>query len=276
MHHSLSPELHTHLLEENNLSGKYERLQTEYVQFDERVDYLIKKDYTGFNITIPFKMNIIGYLAEISDNAAQIGAVNTVKIIDGRLFGFNTDGIGFIRALANKNVEIKNSSVTVLGAGGAARAVIFSLIKNGISQLTIINRSEQRALALIQDIRKLGRFSETKYVAWQQDNIKEVCQKTDILINSTSIGMWPNIDDTPFFFEDELDDFVVVDLVYNPLKTAFLKMAKNKSALCVDGLDMFIYQGVEALQIWFGQEIKFDYEKLRRMLIEKLENYGRN
>ncbi len=276
MHHSLSPELHTHLLEENNLSGKYERLQTEYVQFDERVDYLIKKDYTGFNITIPFKMNIIGYLAEISDNAAQIGAVNTVKIIDGRLFGFNTDGIGFIRALANKNVEIKNSSVTVLGAGGAARAVIFSLIKNGISQLTIINRSEQRALALIQDIRKLGRFSETKYVAWQQDNIKEVCQKTDILINSTSIGMWPNIEDTPIVFEDELDDFVVVDLVYNPLKTAFLKMAKNKGALCVDGLDMFIYQGVEALQIWFGQEIKFDYEKLRRMLIEKLENYGRN
>ncbi|KAA3656650.1 MAG: shikimate dehydrogenase [Chloroflexi bacterium] len=276
LHHSLSPEMHTVFLAENGIDGEYNRLETEAKHLDERIFYLIQNKYDGFNITIPFKADIISYLTEISDDAAQIGAVNTVKIRDGKLLGYNTDGIGFIQSLLNKNVGIENSSATIIGAGGAARAVVFGLIKNGIKELTIINRSADRAFALIQDVRKLTRFRRAKYIEWDENSIKQASQDTDILVNSTSIGMWPKVQDTPVLFEKNMGNCVVVDLVYNPLKTEFLKMAKDRGALCIDGLDMFVYQGVEALQIWTGQEIKFDYDKLRRFLIQKLENYGRS
>ena len=244
--HSLSPIMHNSVFENLNLNYVYLAFR---VKKDElkHVVKAFKYLTLGFNVTIPHKVSIIDYLDEISREAELIGAVNTVKVREGKLVGYNTDGIGAVRALEEKTC-VDGKNVVVAGAGGASRAIVFQLaLKN--CEITIANRTFEKARSLANEVyEKLGK----KIKAVELSKLKEVIKNADIFINTTSVGMYPNVNETLLKAEDIPKGIVVMDIVYNPLKTRLLKEAEKAGARTIDGLGMFVYQGAEALKIWLG------------------------
>ncbi|SHE51016.1 shikimate dehydrogenase [Caldanaerobius fijiensis DSM 17918] len=249
--HSLSPHIH-------NFSFKYAGVNAVYLCFDINPDRLGDAingfkaiGLSGFNVTIPYKESIIKYLDEVDVNAGLIGAVNTVINKDGHFKGYNTDGIGFINTLKNHHIEI--NEVIVLGAGGASRAICTALILNGAKRINIINRTYENAVKLASHIQSID--SKCKVNADTLENISKY--EAELLVNTTSVGMWPHVDNSP------VDDIpkgvkVVYDIVYNPYETKLIKMAKEKGCQIVYGIEMLIGQAVESFKIWTGVDIPED------------------
>jgi shikimate dehydrogenase len=249
--HSFSPIMH-------NAAFKDKGLNYVYVAFDvlpENLKYVIDGakalGIVGFNVTIPHKIEIMKYLDEVDRDAQLIGAVNTIKIEDGRAIGYNTDGIGARIALEEEIGKVKDKNIVIYGAGGAARAVAFELAKD--NNLVIANRTVEKAEALAKEIaEKLNKkFGEEVKFAGLDVNLEGV----DIIINATPIGMHPNVDVEPIVKAENMSkDMVVMDLIYNPLETVLLKEAKKANAKAINGLGMLIYQGAVAFKIWTGVE----------------------
>ncbi len=271
--HSLSPVLHTYLLQQNGQEGSYRSFETQPSNLAERVSDLLNSGIRGFNVTIPLKQEILPFLTDISNAAKTIGAVNTVLVHDNRLHGHNTDSSGFMRSLQHSGIEIKQRSAIVLGAGGASRAVIYGLLAEGISEITIANRTLERARNLAVS---MGRFFPETAISvcdWNIEKIASHISERALIVNTTSVGMWPDIDKTPFVLPALPAEAIVVDLVYNPLETQFIAQGKSAGASTIDGLNMFIFQGVAAFEIWLGRAAIFDLEVLRNLLLEKLASY---
>ncbi len=256
--HSFSPIMH-------NAAFKDKGLNYIYVAFDvlpENLKYVIDGakalGIVGFNVTIPHKIEIMKYLDEIDEDAQLIGAVNTIKIEDGKAIGYNTDGIGARKALEEEIGKVKGKNIVIYGAGGAARAVAFELAKD--NNIIIANRTVEKAEKLAKEIaeklnKKFG--EEVKFSGLDVD-----LNGIDIIINATPIGMYPNVDAEPIVKAENMrEDMVVMDLVYNPLETVLLKEAKKVNAKTVNGLGMLIYQGAVAFKIWTGVEPNIDVMK---------------
>jgi shikimate dehydrogenase len=209
-----------------------------------------KMNFDGFNVTIPHKIEIMKYLDETDEYARCIGAVNTVKIKDGRLKGYNTDGIGFLRSFQESTGDsIEGKSVLIMGSGGASRAVSMTLALNKAKKMYICNRTFDKASNLADDIKKQTGI-QCEAVTFDPEEIKKALQDTDVLINTTSVGMSPNMEESPLdksFLDKRL---TVCDIVYNPRKTRLLKDAEEKGCRIVEGLPMLVYQGAEAFEIW--------------------------
>lgn len=208
----------------------------------------------GINCTIPHKINVIKYLDELSESAKLIGAVNTIINNDGRLFGENTDGKGFMLSLKSNKVDPKGKNIVILGAGGAARAISVETALAGAGKITIVNRPEDRHLGdslykLLNEKLKM----ETVYVDW----VGKYCipDDTDILINATSIGLYPNINDKPNIEYDCITrDLVVQDVIPNPAFTPFLGEADKRGAKWQSGIGMLINQAALNIKMWTGLE----------------------
>ncbi|AAB99086.1 TPA: shikimate dehydrogenase [Methanocaldococcus jannaschii] len=263
--HSFSPIMH-------NAAFKDKGLNYVYVAFDvlpENLKYVIDGakalGIVGFNVTIPHKIEIMKYLDEIDKDAQLIGAVNTIKIEDGKAIGYNTDGIGARMALEEEIGRVKDKNIVIYGAGGAARAVAFELAKD--NNIIIANRTVEKAEALAKEIaeklnKKFG--EEVKFSGLDVD-----LDGVDIIINATPIGMYPNIDVEPIVKAEKLrEDMVVMDLIYNPLETVLLKEAKKVNAKTINGLGMLIYQGAVAFKIWTGVEPNI--EVMKNAIIDKI------
>lgn len=231
----------------------------------------------GFNVTIPYKTDIIKYLDVVDGLANAIGAVNTIKFenIVGEdtnnnnnnlnhdnhnilAKGFNTDGIGDLRAISEVS-SVKDKKILILGAGGASRAVAFQLAISGVEDIVILNRTEKNANILVKGIENsLSSFENFKnpianLSSGSLNNIKNEIKNSDILINTTSVGMYPNINQNPLVKNDLMhSDLIVHDLIYNPLETGLIKEAKISGAITISGLKMLLYQGVESFKIWTG------------------------
>ncbi|MFQ5770135.1 MAG: shikimate dehydrogenase [bacterium] len=273
--HSLSPFLHHYLLKESNQMGCYHAFEIKKEQLTEAVQGLQTLGFKGFNVTIPYKQLIMSHLDEISEEAQWIGAVNTVLIKNSKRYGFNTDGRAFNLALQNKQINPAGKTAIVLGAGGAARAVILSLVKNRIHKIEIFNRTLKRAEQLTEEISKTTNFKNLSIKKLQESKITRSLESVQLIINATALGMWPEIETAPYSFNSEFKHLTAIDLVYNPLETKFLKNAQAAGAKIVDGLDMFIFQGRESLNIWTENKMGFDFnlDEIRTYLIEKLKNY---
>ncbi|MEN6315726.1 MAG: shikimate dehydrogenase [Clostridiaceae bacterium] len=208
----------------------------------------------GINCTIPHKINVIKYLDELSESAKLIGAVNTIINHDGRLFGENTDGKGFMLSLKSNNVDPKGKNIVILGAGGAARAISVETALAGAGKITIVNRPEDRHLGdslykLLNEKLKM----ETVYVDWIGKY--RIPDDTDILINATSIGLYPNINDKPNIEYDCITrDLVVQDVIPNPAFTPFLGEADKRGAKWQSGIGMLINQAALNIKMWTGLE----------------------
>ncbi len=248
--HSLSPPMH-------NAAFKY--LDMDYVY----VPYHVKKgtlndaiagakslNIKGLNVTIPHKTEVIKYLDSLDKSAELIGAVNTIKFDEDYAKGYNTDGIGAVKAIGEVS-NVINKKVIILGAGGAARAIAFQILLDGAESLVIANRTLKNAAQLQEDlVEKLNASVKSIDLG---DKLKNELVDADILINTTPIGMYPNIDQKPLVNAELMhEDLIVKDCVYNPLKTGLIKEAEKCGAKTISGLKMLIYQGMESFRIWTG------------------------
>jgi len=205
----------------------------------------------GFNVTHPHKVSIINLLDRLDRSAGMIGAVNVVKNVGGKLIGFNTDGDGAVRALEQRVGKLSGKKVLLLGAGGAARAIAFSLARVG-AKLTIANRTAPKAKALVVVInKKLG--AKAAHVVLRKKILVDEIKRSDILINATSTGMYPDVGKTLVAADMLHRGLIVNDIVYEPLQTKLLRDAKRAGAKTVNGLGMLVHQGAMAFEIWTGR-----------------------
>ncbi len=207
----------------------------------------------GVNCTIPHKINVIPYLDELSESAKLIGAVNTIVNTDGKLFGDNTDGKGFMEALQENQVDPKGKKLVILGAGGAARAICVEMCLAGVGSIKIVNRPEDRALgdSIIEVLKPLNQNIE--YVDWVGTYV--VPEDTDILVNATPIGLYPNVDEMPNIDVSSIKpDMFVQDVIPNPAVTPLLRAAEKQGARWSTGMGMLINQAALNIEMWTGKK----------------------
>lgn len=225
----------------------------------------------GINLTMPHKIQVLKYLDACSEAARIIGAVNTVLCReDGTLFGENTDGKGFVQSLRDRDIPLRDKCVTLLGAGGAARSIGVECALAGAKRVNVINRDEGRGRDLAQIIADNTRAS-AQYLPWTGTAL--IPEDTDILINATSVGLFPQVEACPDIdFEGLRPGLVACDVVFNPVKTRFLARAAQRGAVCVDGLGMLVNQGCINYTLWTGQPAPKDvmYAALRREFQEDI------
>ncbi|MHC4182648.1 MAG: shikimate dehydrogenase [Planctomycetota bacterium] len=242
--HSMSPVIHNSSFMEKGLNSVYVPMKV--LNIETFINDFRKMDFRGVSVTIPHKESILPFLDDIDPVAGKIGAINTVVNQDGKLTGHNTDCMAAVNGLEDgldgEKRTLKGKKVAIIGAGGAARAIAFGLKEKGCD-ITIYNRTLERAKKLSNDVGcKFGRFEE----------ISEL--NTDILINSTSIGMFPNVEESPVPKDVLKEGMIVFDAVYNPIETRLLKDAKERGCHIVNGLTMFINQAAEQFRLWTGIE----------------------
>ena len=252
--HSFSPPMHNSAFDALGMDYAYVAFDVDPQDLQSAVEGAKSLNIKGFNVTIPHKIEVMQFLDEIDEVAALIGAVNTIDFKE--LKGYNTDGIGAVKAI-EEVTPIKGKNVVVAGAGGASRAISFYLAKYGAESLTILNRNVEKAQSLAGDVSGSGLIDDVK-----ADSISEISgylKDADILVDTTPIGMHPNIDDEPIASADDMhEDLVVFDAVYNPNETVLLKEAIKVGAKPVYGIKMLLYQGAESFKIWTGRDAPVD------------------
>ncbi len=272
--HTFSPAMHNAGLDALKLNYIYLPFHVKPDRLKECIEGAKAMGIQGLNVTIPHKTNVMKHLDEIDQVASMIGAVNTIQFsyvqdnessnqdneINVTTRGFNTDGYGCVRAIEEKT-SINDKKVTITGAGGAARAVAFQIANSGIDELSILNRNASKAESLAGDLRtNLETIGiDIGIHAYGIDDLKRELSDSDIFIDTTPIGMYPNVDDKPIASADMLhEDLLVNDIVYTPMETSLIKEAKLANATVVPGYKMLLYQGIRSFEIWLGHEAPVD------------------
>ncbi|AEE96319.1 shikimate dehydrogenase [Mahella australiensis] len=267
--HSLSPRMHNVIYRHMDINGVYMAFDVLPENVGQAVHGFRALQIRGFNVTVPHKQAVMPYLDATDRTASVIGAVNTVVNDSGVLTGYNTDSSGFMRSLEYRGIDVRGRDVLLLGAGGAARAVATALAMHGAGRVTIANRTPDKAAALADDI--------NNYVG---GSVCSGAPLSDIgsiscpymLVNATSAGMWPHVESCPLPADYDLSGVAVAyDLIYNPERTLLLKKAEEHGCMPVNGLDMLIWQAIEAIGIWFDIEVKYE---LALKGIKNIENFS--
>jgi shikimate dehydrogenase len=243
-----------------NLQWTYQNINVRAGDLADAVAGLRAMNFSGINLTIPHKVQVLKYLDGVSEDAGLMGAVNTVRRDGEKLIGENTDGKGFMRALTqDAGVEPGGRRVVILGAGGAARAVGIELSLAGARQITVVNRTQKRGKALVSLLNKKTPV-EAEYHPW--DSTFTIPAGTEILINATSIGLYPDVDAKPDIdFEGIEKGMTVCDVIPNPPQTVLLNEAAGRGAQTIDGLGMLVYQATIAFKMWTGMDAPVDEMK---------------
>jgi len=259
--HSMSPLMHNAAINDLNLDYIYLPFKIFPDNLKFAVEGIRAFNIIGINVTIPFKQKIMQYLDEIDPIAEKIGAINTIKNDEGYLTGKNTDADGGIEALKNAGYNISGKNILLLGAGGAAKALTYKMAEE-VNKIVIINRSLKRALKLSNNIRKyFGVNIEAKNLS--KNVLKEECLKTNIIINTTPIGMYPNVDDSLIPVEFLHEDLIVYDIIYNPMETKLIRDANQKGCKTLGGLDMLVNQGALAFEWWTNKKPNMNLMKTK-------------
>lgn len=247
--HSKSPLIHNYWIEKYGLHGAYDAIDIAPEQLRDEINHMIDAGYKGFNVTVPHKEAVLKLCDSLDMNAQNIGAVNTVVVKDAKLHGMNTDAFGFLENIRQHypHFSFDHKCAAVLGAGGAARAVISGLIGEQVDRILLINRTPEKADALLSAMDMATGI--IKRVEWDQRS--EILDEVDLLINTTSLGMSGqpslNID-----LKKLPQTALVNDIVYAPLETELLKAAKAHGAKTVSGIGMLLHQARSAFKAWFG------------------------
>ena len=257
--HSLSPNIHSAAFRELNLDESYIAYRIPKGELEEGIQGLKKIKITGFNVTIPHKIEMMKYLDRIDESCSIIGAVNTVSNEEGVLKGYNTDMDGFLDAFKKKDLTIKNSKVLLLGAGGAARAIVAAFAKEKAKQIKIANRTIEKAKKLSEISNKIGLESKPTTI----EQIKDSARDYDIIVNATSLGL--KNEASPISFDGIDEKTIVYDIVYMPMNTNFIKDAKKRGAKIIFGYEMLLGQAARAFEIW--HEMKAPYNAMKRALL---------
>lgn len=272
--HSLSPAVHGASLDYLGIDYTYEKI---HIKPDELKEFAnsAKTSLDGFNVTMPHKLDIIQYLAEIDAEGEYYGAVNTVSVKDGKLMGSNTDGLGLSLALNRMNTDFKGKNVTILGAGGAANAVTAAAFKNGAAKITIACRTQSKAEALFESLKTKNGASDTlpktEVKGFSDTELSDGVTEAEILINTTPLGMEGVKDNFKSFdFLGSLPKGALVsDLIYKPQKTELLKNAEKMGYAVQNGLDMLIFQALAAEELFL--EKKLNMQDVYKAVKQKLK-----
>ncbi len=245
--HSFSPQMHNYISEKMGLNYVYTALKVEENGFVAAIEGIRSMGFAGVNITAPYKIRACEKMDVLSERAKRFGSVNTCVNKNGVLHGYNTDAEGFYRSLIREGIEVKDRDVLFVGAGGVTRPVMMYFAEIGAKSISIVNRTEAKAQKLADDTRALCGYGVEVGITKKH---------YDVVINTTSVGMHPNIDKSPVYDMPYVDEHTAVaDMIYNPEKTLFLKLAEEKGAKTVNGLGMLIYQGIVAYELFTGAEL---------------------
>ncbi len=249
--HSMSPYMHNLSFERLNLDFAYMAFEIKDDELGKAVEAMKTLDAKGFNITMPYKKEVMKFLDEIDEEAEIIGSVNTVLNDGGKLIGYNTDGKGFIKSLEQNNINFKGEKIIIVGAGGAARAIAIQLAIESAGEIVIANRTIKNAELISDTINHNISGTRSRSILLDQVVLKEELKDAKILINTTSIGMKETIDKSIIENDNILHkDLFVADIIYDPPKTKLLLQAENIGCRTMNGLSMLIYQGAIAFKIW--------------------------
>jgi len=258
--HSFSPRMHNLTFQSQGLNYIYLPFDVPPSQLGESLKAMGTLGIRGLNVTLPHKEKIIQYMDHVSEEASTVGAVNTVVNEGNQLFGYNTDVNGIVESLFPYKEDLIKSTVTVIGAGGAARGVLYSLIRNfKVSKINIVNRTEERSESLKDYFKDKMHFDNiATYEMMPRENL-ELYKSSKLIVNTTSVGLFPNTDDSPTDLAESFNSSqIVFDLIYNPLKTKFIELAESQGATVINGLKMFIVQGARSFELWTGNKMDID------------------
>jgi len=253
--HSLSPNIHSAAFRELNLDCSYIAYRIPRGELEEGIESLKKIKIEGFNVTIPHKVEMMKYLDTIDESCKIIGAVNTVSNKDGILKGYNTDMEGFLEPFMKRNPKLKDLKILLLGAGGAARAIIAGLAKEHAQSITIANRTLENANNMVKFSKEMGLIASAVKI----DEVGDTAKNYDVIINATSIGL--KNESCPISLDGIDSKTIVYDIVYIPINTDFLKKAKENGATIIYGYEMLLGQAVRAFEIWHGMEAPYNAMK---------------
>jgi shikimate dehydrogenase len=257
--HSLSPAMHNAAFDALGMNWRYVAFPVHPLRVDAAVEGLKALGFRGCNVTVPHKEAVIPYLDEMPSRVAQFGAVNTLIIRQDRegqctVNGENTDVQGFVHALRQGDFEPQDRRVLIVGAGGGARGVVYGLCEAGTAEVTILNRTFQRAAALVADLSRHAQGTKLASGALTPETLERYAADVDLMINTTTVGMWPHADASIWPDNRPVPAHLAVcDLVYRPLETKLLRQARAAGALTIDGLGMLVAQGVLSFEMWTGQ-----------------------
>jgi shikimate dehydrogenase len=252
--HSVSPPMHNAAFQALGLDWCYVPFAVPPERLREAVAGVRALGLRGINVTVPHKQALLALVDELTPAARAIGAVNTVLVAGDRLRGHNTDAAGFLRALREIGFAPEGCFALVLGAGGAARAVVFALAGVG-AKITILNRTEERALALAREFAGCGAEAALRAGSLDLPTLRCEAPRARLVVNTTPVGMWPRVEGTPWPQDVPFPPGALLfDLVYNPRETRLMAQARAAGARAVDGLGMLVHQGAEAFRLWTGIE----------------------
>lgn len=262
--HSMSPDIHNAALKDLGLDGHYHAFKVEEDSLEDAVKGIRALGVQGINVTVPHKVSIMDHLDHIDESAKVLGAVNTVRREGDKLVGYNTDGEGFVKSLMRiLDKPISELSFLMIGAGGAARAIFTTIVRDNPEKFDICNRTIEKAKQLAESAPSF-RNAEVLSIKEAEERLEQY----DVMIHTTSVGMCPNVEDIPLSLQRAASSAVVCDIVYNPIQTSLLKEAKQKGLKTLDGVGMFVEQAALSFRLWTGHEP--DVEKMRSIVVEKL------
>lgn len=251
---SLSPLFHNQIILKYSLNFCYLPFQVAETDLGKAIQGIKALNIRGVNITFPHKEKAIEFLDKVEKSARRIGAVNTIVNNKGFFTGYNTDVIGFKKSLQEDGkFVIKEKKAVILGAGGAARAVVYALLEEAIEEICIFNRTLEKAKKIKQNLSSFFPKSRISVFSLEGEDLKDKIEKAHLLVNATSLGMPPRVDNTPLPDEKCFHpNLLVYDLIYHPARTLFLRQAERAGAKIINGLPMLVYQGIESFYLWTG------------------------
>lgn len=255
--HSISPFIHNSAFEATNTNGVYLAWEVDATELAETVANIRRYQMYGINLSMPYKEQVIPYLDQLSAEACLIGAVNTVVNREGTLIGYNTDGKGFFKSLPS--FKISKKRLVLLGAGGAAKAILAQAILDGVSQIFVFVRSSsmEKIRPYLEKIQNATGFRVDLFALEDVQDLQDSITQADLLVNATSVGMDGSSQPIPtsIVLPEKL---MVADVIYQPFETPFLKWARNQGNQSINGLGMLFYQAAEAFELWTGKEMPTD------------------
>ena len=264
--HTLSPTMHNAAFDHLKLNFVFLAFKVKTAQLEDAMRGMRGLGIRGLNVTMPHKNAVIKYLDEVDPTVKFLGSANTILNDDGRLLGFNTDGVGALKALRENGVELDGKKLLLLGAGGAAKAIAFSIAKE-VGELVILNRVSEKAKELAEAL-SVTYGKKVVGEALSPSVIQKSLQDADILINATSVGMHPHVSQSLVAPQWLKPDLTVMEIVYNPVETKLAKHAKAAGAHVISGVEMLLYQGAASFEIWTGRSAPI--EVMRKAALNKL------
>ncbi|MBM2812757.1 MAG: Shikimate 5-dehydrogenase alpha [Chloroflexi bacterium] len=258
--HSLSPTMHNAAFAALGIDARYEAIEIAAVDLSRWIQSIRRPDLLGFNVTVPHKEAVAREVDRLEGDAQETGAVNTVMVdressSGWKLIGTNTDTIGFRRSLIEEaGVSLQGQRILLLGAGGAARAIAYAALKDGAADLVVANRDETRARRLVKQLFRVNTSTQTRAIAMTDPSLAEELATATLVVNATTVGL--GTDEMPV--DPARITGMVVDIVYRPLKTAFLRAAEEHGLRVLGGLGMLVYQAAAAFELWTGATAPID------------------